>query len=217
MVHFGVTRSTSDEWVAQQLREATPFGQAPRFLIRNGDSKYGECLTRVAVGTAIEVLKTPYRTPKANAICERWLGSVRRECLDHILVVGEKTKNQSSCDWLVGQVALALTSRAEDGIRRLGRGAPADLLLGKYNRPRLPGACQRFKLRHLLRIYTEEAKQHGECRLLYPHAMQMAVDRAQDAGVGVIPAKRGKYCWKLKGVRAARRTDSLENPGHCSC
>ncbi len=90
IVHFGVTRSPTDEWVAQQLREATPFGQASRFLIRDRDSKYGECFTRVAVGTSIEVLKTPYRAPKANAVCERFLGSVRRECLDHMLLVGEK-------------------------------------------------------------------------------------------------------------------------------
>ena len=90
IVHFGVTRSPSDAWVAQQLREATPFGQVPRFLIRDRDRKYGEAFTRVAVGTAIEVLKTPYRAPKVNAICERFLGSVRRECLDHILVRGEQ-------------------------------------------------------------------------------------------------------------------------------
>lgn len=90
IVHFGVTRSPTDEWVAQQLREATPFGQAPRFLIRDRDSKYGQAFTRVAVGTSIEILKTPYRAPKANAICERFLGSVRRECLDHILVLGEQ-------------------------------------------------------------------------------------------------------------------------------
>ncbi len=90
VVHFGVTGSPTDAWVAQQLREATPFGTAPRFLIRDRDSKYGECFTRVAVGTSIEMLKTPYRTPKANAICERFLGSVRRECLDHILVLGEQ-------------------------------------------------------------------------------------------------------------------------------
>ncbi len=90
VVHFGVTRSPTDAWVAQQLREATPFGQAPRFLIRDRDAKYGQAFTRVAVGTSIEILKTPYRSPKANAICERFLGSVRRECLDHILVLGER-------------------------------------------------------------------------------------------------------------------------------
>ncbi len=90
VVHFGVTSNPTDAWVAQQLREATPFAQTPRFLIRDRDGKYGEVFTRVAKGSSIEVLKTPYRAPKANAVCERFLGSVRRECLDHILVLGER-------------------------------------------------------------------------------------------------------------------------------
>ena len=89
VVHFNVTDHPTDTWVAQQLREATPFGQAPRFLIRDRDRKYGQTFTRVAAGSKIEILKTPYRAPKANAICERFLGSVRRECLDHMLILGE--------------------------------------------------------------------------------------------------------------------------------
>jgi len=77
-----VTRNPTEPWVAQQLRSATPFSQAPRFLIRDNDRKYGSPFSRVAQGTGIEVLRTPYQAPKANAICERFLGSVRRECLD---------------------------------------------------------------------------------------------------------------------------------------
>ncbi len=84
-----VTRAPTDEWVAQQLREATPFGKAPKYLIRDNDAKYGQLFTAVAVGTGIEVLRTPIHAPRANAICERLLGSVRRECLDHILVVSD--------------------------------------------------------------------------------------------------------------------------------
>ncbi len=80
MVHFGVTRNPTDEWTAQQLREATPFGEAPRFLIRDNDRKYGTSFERAASG--IDVLETPYRAPRANAVCERFLGSLRRECLD---------------------------------------------------------------------------------------------------------------------------------------
>ena len=76
--------------MAQQLREATPFGHTPRFLIRDRDSKYGQPFARVAKGSSIEVLKMPYRAPKANAVCERFLGSVRRECLDHLLIMGER-------------------------------------------------------------------------------------------------------------------------------
>jgi putative transposase len=88
VVRFGVTRNPTDRWVAQQLREATPFGEGPRFLIRDNDRKYGSSFKRVAAG--IDVLKTPYRAPKANAICERFLGSLRRECLDHVLILSER-------------------------------------------------------------------------------------------------------------------------------
>ncbi|MDP9311670.1 MAG: integrase core domain-containing protein [Chloroflexota bacterium] len=89
IMHVGVTRSPTDDWVAQQLREATPFGQAPRYLIRDNDAKYGSHFDTVAVGTRIKVLRIPFRAPRANAICERLLGSIRRECLDHILLVSE--------------------------------------------------------------------------------------------------------------------------------
>ena len=64
-VHFGVTKNPTDEWRAQQLREATPFGEGPGFLIRDNDKKHGTSFERAASG--IEVLKTPYRAPKANA------------------------------------------------------------------------------------------------------------------------------------------------------
>ena len=91
LVHLGVTRSPNDAWVvAQQLREATPFGEGPRFLIRDNDNKYGASFARVAAGTGIDVLRTPYGAPKANALCERFLGSVRRECLDHFLILSER-------------------------------------------------------------------------------------------------------------------------------
>ncbi len=90
VVHFGITRSPTDMWVAQRLREATPYMEAPKYLIRDNDSKFGVSFNRVAVSSGIEVLRTPYRAPKANGFCERFLGSVRRECLDHMLIIGEK-------------------------------------------------------------------------------------------------------------------------------
>jgi putative transposase len=95
LVHFGVTRSPGDAWVAQQLREATPLGEGPRFLIRDNDTKFGAAFARVADGSGIEVLTTPYQAPKANAICERLLGSVRRECLDFFLILSERHLHQA--------------------------------------------------------------------------------------------------------------------------
>ena len=78
VVNFRVTRHHNDAWTAQQLREATPFGETPRFPIRDNDSKFGEKFACVAVSSGIEVLRTPYKAPKANAFCERFLRSVRR-------------------------------------------------------------------------------------------------------------------------------------------
>jgi putative transposase len=90
VVHFAVTRHPTDAWVAQQLREATPFGVKPRFLIRDRDKKFGEAFGRVVKGTSVEILLTPYRSPQANAICERFWGSLRRECLDFFILLGER-------------------------------------------------------------------------------------------------------------------------------
>src|SRR6266496_2044565 len=90
VIHVGVTRSPTDAWTAQQLREATPYGQGPKYLIRDRDNKFGPSFARVAATSGIKILKTPYHAPRANAICERFLGSVRRECLDHLLILQEK-------------------------------------------------------------------------------------------------------------------------------
>ena len=89
IVHVGVTRTPTDDWVAQQLREATPFGAAPKFLICDNDGKFGSHFAAVATGSGVKVLRTPVKAPRANAICERLLGSVRRECLDHVLILSE--------------------------------------------------------------------------------------------------------------------------------
>ena len=90
VMYVAVTRHPTDAWVAQQLREATPYGQTPRFFIRDNDAKFGPLFARVASSSGIKVLKTPFHAPRANAYCERFLGSVRRECLDHLLILDEQ-------------------------------------------------------------------------------------------------------------------------------
>ena len=79
--HIGVTRSPSDAWTAHQLREATAFGEGPKYLIRDHDGKFGVGFARVAKMRHIEMLTIPYHARRANAICERFLGSVRRELI----------------------------------------------------------------------------------------------------------------------------------------
>lgn len=85
--HAAVTRHPTDAWVAQQLREATPWNQRPKYLIRDNDKKYGQQFAAVARSSSIKEIKTPFEAPRANAICERFIGSMRRECLDHSLIL----------------------------------------------------------------------------------------------------------------------------------
>lgn len=124
VVHYGVTRSPSDVWVAQQIREATPYAEGPRFLIRDNDDKYGRSFARVTEGRQIEVLKTPVEAPQANAICERFIGSVRRECLDHILILSERHLHQIIDEY----VAYFNRARPHQGIGQRIPDPPEDML-----------------------------------------------------------------------------------------
>jgi len=79
VVHVGATRHPTGAWVAQQRREATPFDQRPRYLLRDNDGRFGAAFAQVAAGSGIRILRMPPRAPRAHATCERFLGSVRRE------------------------------------------------------------------------------------------------------------------------------------------
>ena len=83
------TREPKSEWLAQQLRELTPFGKGPKFLVRDNDAKFGRAFGAVARGAGTRVVRTPVMAPKANCHVERLIGSLRRECLEHLLIVNE--------------------------------------------------------------------------------------------------------------------------------
>ena len=88
-VHAGATRHPTDAWVAQQLREATPYGEHPRCLIRDNGATDGPCCAQLAAASDITIARAPARAPRAHAIAERFPRSVRRECPDHLIVRGE--------------------------------------------------------------------------------------------------------------------------------
>jgi putative transposase len=127
VVHVAVTRHPTDTWVSQQLREATPFGQHPAYLVRDNDGKYGPAFARVAAATGITELRTAYRAPRQNATCERFLGSVRRECLDHLLVLGEAHLRRALGEY----AAYYNRERPHQGLRQQVPDAPT----GKTPRP----------------------------------------------------------------------------------
>ena len=90
VVHFNITDHPTGVWTAQQVREAFPEDRAPRYLIRDRDGVYGDQFRdRVREMGLTEVLTAP-RSPWQNAFAERLIGYIRRECLDHVIVLGEK-------------------------------------------------------------------------------------------------------------------------------
>ncbi len=89
VVHFAITRNPSMRWVIQQLREAMPYGQQPRFLFRDNDGIYGGGVREFLDSCGIEEVRTAYRCPWQNPFVERFGGTLRRELLDHVIVLGQ--------------------------------------------------------------------------------------------------------------------------------
>ena len=90
LVHLNVTAHLTAEWVWRQLIEATPWGDQPRCLIRDRDCCYGGGFIPKAARLGIQAILTPVQAPKANAVAERVVGTMRRECLDHMVIVNER-------------------------------------------------------------------------------------------------------------------------------
>jgi transposase InsO family protein len=87
---FGTTNRPDSAWVTQQPRNLSITGglEDKHILLRDRDSKFSGPFDEVARTEGLTVVKTPVRAPRANAFAERWVGSVRRECLDHVLIFG---------------------------------------------------------------------------------------------------------------------------------
>jgi transposase InsO family protein len=90
IVHFNVTAHPTARWTAQQLVEAFPFESAPRYLLRDRDAIYGEKVRRRIKSLCIEEVVTAPHSPWQNPFVERIIGSIRRDCLDHIIVLNER-------------------------------------------------------------------------------------------------------------------------------
>jgi transposase InsO family protein len=90
VLHFNVTEFPSAAWTAQQIIEAFPEETVPKYMIRDRDGVYGEKFHGRVAGMGIEQVLTAPRSPWQNPYAERLVGSVRRECLDHVIVLGER-------------------------------------------------------------------------------------------------------------------------------
>ena len=85
-----MTANPTAEWIARQITEAFPWDEAPRYLIRDRDTSYGAAVTRRLRAMGIRDRPITPRSPWQNGHVERLIGSIRRECLDHVVVLGER-------------------------------------------------------------------------------------------------------------------------------
>jgi transposase InsO family protein len=100
ILHINVTAHPTASWTLQQLREALPADHRYRFLIHDRDSIFSAQLDRSIPHLGVRVLKTPPQSPQANALCERLLGTLRRECLDYLIPLAENHLRGILAQWV---------------------------------------------------------------------------------------------------------------------
>jgi hypothetical protein len=90
ILHFNVTRNPTSAWVVQQLRETFPYASAPKYLIFDRDAKFNPEVVATVRTLGSEPTRTSFRSPWQNGVAERWVGSCRRDLLDHVIVFNER-------------------------------------------------------------------------------------------------------------------------------
>jgi transposase InsO family protein len=100
ILHWNVTDHPTAEWTAQQFRMVVSGDQPYRWLIHDRDRIYSEGVDASLAAMGLSILKTPVRAPQANAFCERLIGSIRRECLDWLVVLNERHLWSVLTEWV---------------------------------------------------------------------------------------------------------------------
>lgn len=100
IIHFNVTQNPTAEWTAQQIIEAFPYNTAARFLLHDRDSVYDPGFRRRVKGMGIEEVTTAYRSQWQNPYVERVIGSIRRDCLDHIIIFNEAHLRRTLAEYI---------------------------------------------------------------------------------------------------------------------
>ena len=145
IVHVGVTAHPTAEWTSQQLREAFPGdGTEPRFLLRDNDAIYGESFEECVRGLGLTQLITGYKSPWQNALVERSIGTIRRDCLDHILPMGERHLLRTLLAY-VDYYNTTRTHQSLDGDAPIARHTESEPVFELIREPVLGGLHNRYR------------------------------------------------------------------------
>jgi transposase InsO family protein len=179
ILHHNVTAHPTAEWTLQQFREALPGHHPYRFAIHDRDSIFSEEVDKGLANLGIGVLRTPVRAPKANSVCERLGGSLRRECLDFLIPFNERHLQMTVRDWAIpyGPKSRFSPSRPFPGGVEAAESANTSMvcLWPSFARaqsgPFIFGSVRRIGRARLLSVRVSFSKLAGELVLQSPSAV----------------------------------------------
>jgi putative transposase len=111
--HCNVTRNPHALWVVQQLREAWAYKQPHRFLLLDRDAKFGAEVLSAVRDMGSEPTRTAFRSPRQNGVAERWVGSCRRDLLDHVIILNERHLKRLMSSYLLCEARRASSGMAD--------------------------------------------------------------------------------------------------------
>ena len=132
ILHCNATAHPTSGWTRQQLREAIPSDHQYRFLIHDRGRVFSKELDCTVENMGLRVLKAPYRSPQANSICERTIGSMRRECLDHMIPLTENHLRRVLKDWIAYYNRARPHSALGPGVPGPTKDTPVTLQRGRH-------------------------------------------------------------------------------------
>jgi putative transposase len=100
ILHFNATKHPTSAWVSQQLRDAFPFDRAPRYLIHDRDATFGPAVVETAKMLGVKSIRTSFKSPWQNGVAERFVGSCRRDLLDHVIVLNGRHLKRLMSDYV---------------------------------------------------------------------------------------------------------------------
>ncbi len=147
ILRVNITRGPNALWIVQQMREAWPYAPAHRFLMFDRDAKFGNAVVTAAKAMGSQPVRTAFRSPWQNGVAERWVGSCRRDLLDHVIVLNERHLKRLVAEY----VRYYHEDRTHLGLAKdtpVGRAAaiPSANQRKIQSRPRLGGLHHRYDL-----------------------------------------------------------------------